>query len=326
MDDSQLPTTAFARVYGSWLLGTCISLVFYGLSLHQVRRYFYLYPTDALSIKTLVLLLMVLETLLSALLAHSCYNTLVTHYGKPSVLLYPVWSLKVSPIVVAMITCVAQAFFVRRVLLLGLKSRIAAGIAIIMLILHLGFAMATIIISSRYRGLNTIPPSQVWVFSALASTATAADALLSGAIIVGLWRSRVSRRGYGWSELFVLYVVNTGLLTGIVNAVPSILAGVSGDNLIWAAFNCIASRLYANTLFSVLNDRKSLASHDIWVFGPDPNVYGLIARANRLATQERWGAPQLPDSTPARINIAITSETEADGTVMSDSMRKVALD
>ena len=42
-----------------------------------------------------------------------------------------------------------------------------------------------------------------------------------------------------------------------------------------------------------LNDRKSLASHDIWVFGPDPNVYGLIARANRLATQERWGAPQV---------------------------------
>ncbi|KAI0654630.1 hypothetical protein C8Q70DRAFT_509475 [Cubamyces menziesii] len=320
--------------YGALLLGTCISLILYGVSLHQLYRYFRLYSTDTPSIRTLVIVLMILETLLSAFLAHTCYHTLVTNYFKPLTLLESVWSLKVAPMIVALITCEAQVFFVRRASLLGHYSRIASVFAIIALCFHFGLAIAAVALTFRYQILADLPSSADWLYPASVFSATVADLLLASVIFSGLQRSHancgcvqerdpicmVRRRGAQgkcdrdeWTETVVLYIVNTGLLTGIFNAIPFILAVRFPRTLVWAAFNCVSARLYANTLLSVLNSRKFMVSREIKVFGPDPASRGIFARADRFAAVEQWGAPQLPDNTPAIINITVSAETEGDG-------------
>ncbi|KAI0326034.1 hypothetical protein GY45DRAFT_1374268 [Cubamyces sp. BRFM 1775] len=316
--------------YGALLLGACISLILYGVSLHQLYRYFRMYSTDTPIIRALVIVLMILETLFSVLLAHTCYHTLVTDYFQPAALLSSSWSLKVAPLIAALITCEAQVFFVRRASLrmsahhitylrflsaqppVGYKSRIASGIAVIALCLHLGLAIAAGVLTFRYQILAEFPSSADWLYATSVFAATVADLLLASVITAGLQRSHANC-GDGWIEPFVLYVVNTGLLTGIFNAIPSILAARFPRTLVWAAFNCISARLYSNTLLSVLNSRKFMVSREIKVFGPDPASHGIFARADRLASVEQWGAPQLPDSTPARINITVSSETEGDG-------------
>ncbi|KAI0654631.1 hypothetical protein C8Q70DRAFT_1058225 [Cubamyces menziesii] len=310
------------NTYGAYLLGTCASLILYGISLHQLYRYFRLYPTDSLSIRVSVVSLMVLETLQASLLVHSCYHTLVSNYFHPLALLDAVWSLKIEPVVVAFLTVVAQAFFARRVSLLGTRSRIVTGIAIFALLLHLSLAIAVAVIFFRIVNLHHLQHSSEWLFSASISSATLADILLAGAIIRGLRRTRVTL-DESRLDVFTLYVVNTGLLTGVFNAIPAILAAYYPRTFLWAAFNFISARLYANTLLSVLNSRKFLVGREIKIFGSDPSSHGIIARAGHLATVERWGAPQVPDPLPAIINISVTAEEEADVHSTMDSIHKV---
>ncbi|KAI0326035.1 hypothetical protein GY45DRAFT_1437943 [Cubamyces sp. BRFM 1775] len=310
------------NTYGAYLLGTCASLILYGVSLHQLYRYFRLYPTDTLSIRTLVVSLMALETLQASLLIHSCYSSLVSNYFNPSALMNAVWSLKIEPVVVALITLVAQAFFARRASLLGTRSLIVTGIAILALMLHLSLAIAAAAIFFRIVDLHRLKHSSEWLFSASVSSATVADILLAGTIIRGLRRTRATLDDSSLDG-FTLYVVNTGLLTGIFNAIPAILAACYPRSFLWAAFNFIPARLYANTLLSVLNSRKFLVGREIKIFGPDPSSRGIIARAGRLATVERWGAPPVPDQIPAIINISVTAEQEDDMPSTTDSIHKL---
>ncbi|KAH9902454.1 hypothetical protein C8Q73DRAFT_785130 [Cubamyces lactineus] len=310
------------NTYGAYLLGTCASLILYGVSLHQLYRYFRLYPTDSLSIRVSVVSLMCLETLQAALLVHSCYTTLVSNYFNPMALLYAVWSLKIEPVVVALLTVVAQAFFARRASLLGTRSRIVTCIALLSLMLHLSLAIAAAAIFFRIVNLHRLQHSSEWLFSASVSSATVADILLAGAIIRGLRRTRATLNDSPL-DAFTLYVVNTGLLTGVFNAIPAILAACYPRTFVWAAFNFISARLYANTLLSVLNSRKFLAGREIKIFGSDPSSQGIIARAGHLATVERWGAPQVPDRVPAVINISVTAEEDVDVPSITNSIHKV---
>ncbi|KAJ8486834.1 hypothetical protein ONZ51_g4579 [Trametes cubensis] len=303
--------------YGALLLGTCISLILYGVSLHQLYRYFRLYSTDTPSIRTLVIVLMILETLLSAFLAHTCYHTLVTNYFKPLTLLESVWSLKVAPMIVALITCEAQVrplfpysvCFCREYLKVVQSNFYSDMLRFINAQLGLysnhgsGLAIAAVALTFRYQILADLPSSADWLYPASVFSATVADLLLASVIFAGLQRSHAN--------------------CGIFNAIPFILAVRFPRTLVWAAFNCVSARLYANTLLSVLNSRKFMVSREIKVFGPDPTSHGIFARTDRFAAVEQWGAPQLPDNTPAIIHITVSAETEGDGA--RDVMQKATI-
>ncbi|KAI0363657.1 hypothetical protein BV20DRAFT_96836 [Pilatotrama ljubarskyi] len=308
--------------YGAYLLGTFMSLILYGVSIHQCYRYRRLYPTDTLYIRSLVGILMLLETLQMTLLMFTCYYYLVSNYFNVAVFNNGVWSLKIAPGLIGLITLTAQIFFARRAWLLGSKYRVAVSIAIFCLLLHVGFAIGMAVISFQLHTLDRIGPSNRWLFGAALFPASLADVLLAGVIILALRRSHQSYKHVDtWFDAFVLYVVNTGLLTGIFNIIPSILVAINPKNFIWASFSFVAARLYANTLLSVLNSRKLLVSRGLEVFGADPLRRNIIARANHLAAVEQWNTPQIPDSTPAVISIKVTAETEAD-LPRSDSVHK----
>ncbi|EIW52143.1 uncharacterized protein TRAVEDRAFT_53571 [Trametes versicolor FP-101664 SS1] len=48
---------------GAVLLGIILGSMLYGLTVHQTYRYFKLYPKDALYLKSLILVILVFETL-----------------------------------------------------------------------------------------------------------------------------------------------------------------------------------------------------------------------------------------------------------------------
>ncbi|KAI0353769.1 hypothetical protein OH77DRAFT_1522309 [Trametes cingulata] len=295
--------------YGAYLLGTFMSLILFGISIHQCYRYCRLYPTDTLYIRSLVGGLMILETLQMTLLMFTCYYYLVSNYFNVAVFNNGVWSLKIIPGFIGLITLTAQTFFARRAWLLGSKYRVVVSIAIFCLFLHVGFAIGVVIVSFQIHSLDKIGPSNRWLFGVALFPASLADVLLAGVIIIALRRSHQSYKQVDtWFDAFILYVVNTGLLTGIFNLIPSILAANNSKNFIWASFSFIAARLYANTLLSV----KLLVSRGMEVFGTDPLRRNIIARANHLAAVEQWNTPQIPDSTPAVISIKVTAETEGD--------------
>ncbi|KAI0636117.1 hypothetical protein C8Q77DRAFT_1155823 [Trametes polyzona] len=319
------------KTYGAYLIGTCISLALYGISLHQFYRYIRLHPTDTAFIRALVFIVMLLETAQVPMLMHTCYWALVTHFFDPLVLSNDIWSVQISPTISGLITLTAQAFFARRVSILGARYKVIAALAGVCLVTFLGMTIAVTVLSGKLHSLGNFGPSTEWLFSAGLWFATVADLLLSGSIIVALRRSRstyVTRSQERKLDLFMIYVVNTGFLTGVFNAIPSILATTNPKTFTWAAASYVATRLYANTLFAVLNSRKLMVSRGIEIFGPAVFERNIIARANHLAAVEQWGAPQLPDNGPAVINIKVTAEREADavGTISGNDFRVDKLD
>ncbi|KAL1949704.1 hypothetical protein VTO73DRAFT_8585 [Trametes versicolor] len=227
------PTSAFVTLdstWGAYLLGTCVSLVLYGVSLHQFYRYIRMYPTDTSFIRFIVLAVMLLETAHAAMLMHTIYYHLVINFDNPIAFSRPPWSLKLSSAFSGLVTCTAQLFFARRVSLLGgFKFKIVVGLAAVCLAAHLGESPLTIpahpiadaenplrlhyryaltlmfsdnrrltlrlrealtVVINQVGSLDDFTRDNVWLFAATLFPASLADILLAGGIIVGLLRSR----------------------------------------------------------------------------------------------------------------------------------------
>ncbi|KAI0353175.1 hypothetical protein OH77DRAFT_1427562 [Trametes cingulata] len=331
LDSRALPSSSvfsggLDNTYGAYLLGTFVGLIFYGTSLHQFYRYLRLYRSDTPYIKILVIAVMTLESTQIILLMHSCYFYLVSNFFNPAALIPGVWSINITPIFTGFITTTAQAFFARRASLLGYRYKIVVVVAVFCLLAHLGFSIAATVVLYQVKSIVNLSRKNEWLFGTGIGFATLADLLLSGSIIAGLRQSRrasTSRRASSLPEVLKLYLVNTGLLTGVFNAVPSFIAVARPKTLIWAAFNLVAARLYANTLLSVLNSRKFSITQGMEIFGADALGTNIIARANHLAAVERWNAPQIPDGAPTKISINVTAEIEEDMHRPVDSIQKV---
>ncbi|KAI0759600.1 hypothetical protein BD413DRAFT_617691 [Trametes elegans] len=285
----------------------------YGIALHQCYRYYRLYPTDTRYIRFLVTAVMLLETAQIPMIIHTCYYSLVSNYGNPNALSKSPWSLKILPVFSGLIVFLAQIFFARRVALLGFAYKILVGVALVFFSLHMGLTIALTVVTIEVHSPQNFGPSNEWIFIVATFAATIADWLLAAGIISGLYRSReLHTSNDSYCDLFVLYVINTGLLTGTFNFIPAVLSAVKPKALIWVALNLIATRLYANTLFSVLNSRKRLSGQGVELFGGETHRLNVFARANHLAAVEQWNAPQIPDKAPTKISINVTAETEAD--------------
>ncbi|KAI0352125.1 hypothetical protein OH77DRAFT_1592355 [Trametes cingulata] len=309
---------------GAYMLGTFIGLILYGVCLMQLYRYVRLYPTDTLYIRTLVILVMILETLDVVLPMHTLYYYLVTNYASAEAIQKLVWSLDLGMLIGSVISLASQIFFVRRVSLIGFRYQIVAGIAVFCLLAAIGFSIAVSIRLFQSTSIAQFFSSdRNWMIGTPFVFGAVADHLLSGAILVALRRSDRERTRTGtWVESSILYIVDAGTLTSLIHTSCAVLALVSPDNLIWCGVGVIFIRTYAITLLSVLNSRKFTHARGVYIFDSPSLGRNAIARATRMAAAERWAAPQLPDETPPVIKVNVEAEIEGEETHDMTDMQK----
>nr|VWO99486.1 UDP-xylose synthase [Ganoderma boninense] len=312
------------QTLGADLLGTLFGLILYGLSVHQLYRYFRLFPTDAIFIRILVALVMTFETVHAVLTMHFCYDFLVTNYLNPEALVNGVWSLdvrKVNPCLAILHT--NYAFHVA----LGNSNRSERNCALIAALLcpssvfewpafpsiryFRGFSIV-ITIKTFSHDLNDLGHEK-WLISATLGAPLAADLVFSVTLLTVLRASRQCQKKACESKLdwFVIYIVNTGLLHCTVNVVALAvnLASMNGESTYYLLFNIIAARLYANSLLSALNSREARPGNISF----DGSIgLNFIERATRRAAAETWNVPQVPEGPPSMINIKMTTELETD--------------
>ncbi|KAH9933600.1 uncharacterized protein BXZ73DRAFT_100982 [Epithele typhae] len=290
--------------FGAILVGTFLGLILYGTALHQSYRYWRMNPTESCAIRLIVITLIVLETIHAIMTMHTCYYYLVTHYAQPQILDQIVWSLDLLFFIASLIAFTSQLFFAKRVSLIGTPYLLVTAV--------------------------------VWLVEVTLASATGADVVLTSALLSVLYRDPTSRCE-SWYKKVVVYFINTGLLILLFDLVGLILAATlpSGSLGVWMAVNIITSRLYTNTLLSVLNTRQIFMNRTVDVFhtstiGLSQNVF---ARADRMAAVERWNVPQTAPLTvaaapfsaafprsaqvpvqpgPTAIDIKVTKDIEAD--------------
>ncbi|KAI0667913.1 hypothetical protein C8Q78DRAFT_1081789 [Trametes maxima] len=220
----QMP--ALDYTFGAVLVGTALGLVLYGVTLHQSYRYSRMYPEDSRWLKALVIWVVLLETITSAWSMHACYFYLVKNYFNPVALRRGSWSIDVSH----HISLLAHP--------LDLDELLAISISI-----------------GRYHGLDP-----KWLVSTGSRMATAADLLLTAILIYTLHQSRTGiKRTDSMIDVMIVYSVNTGLLTGILNVLTLIFTFSRPNELIYIGIGVVGTKSYANSLLAALNSRRYLA-------------------------------------------------------------------
>ncbi|KAI0788112.1 hypothetical protein C8Q74DRAFT_1437121 [Fomes fomentarius] len=351
------PPSYLHNTLGAHLLGTFLSamqvssFILYGVVLLQAYRYFRLYPTDSLLIRTLVSIVLAIATFHTIITIHSSYNLLVSNHAAPVIL--TIWSFSYTPaIVVAATMLISQLFFVRRVFLsmrpvsvpcmdlysifvtVGRLHRFIAVVAMLLYVSEIGIGIAALVKALAFKSLQAFNDLVAVTFV----TAVVGDLLLTTALIKVLYSSR--NRPYTCSpdttmvDTVTAYTINTGLLHGCVNIyqdrscnsflwirdysllnITSVCLAMALPLTFWAgAVSHVTTKaVYAITLLTVLNTRSPSLSQGIHVFdGGQQYGKNIFERADSIFAKELWNVPQLPDSTPEIISINVWTEMETE--------------
>ncbi|KAI0363880.1 hypothetical protein BV20DRAFT_80940 [Pilatotrama ljubarskyi] len=263
---------------GAFLLGTFITLICYGVTVHQVYRYVRLYQADFIFYRWTVYCIAILATFHVITIMHCCYYYLVTSYFNPEALLRGV-SLQIQSVLDGIIVCISQLFYVHRVYLIGPKYRVVVVAAIFFSLVGVWFGAAASVAAIRVQEFSRWSRF-TWVDSAGIGAEMVADVLTTVVLIVTLRSSRTGFEGTNHIlDRLIIYAVNTGLLIGIVDSVTLILAVAMSKNTIYTGFATLASNIYANSVLAVLNARHSLAA-----IGPDNLRLGTGTQDDTIAS------------------------------------------
>ncbi|KAI0706778.1 hypothetical protein C8T65DRAFT_226506 [Cerioporus squamosus] len=241
---------ALDNTYGAVLMGSNLSLILYGLNLHQAYQYLRNFPNDSYFVKTIAWLVLGLETMNSAFCMHITYAHLVTNYMNPLQLTFAGWSLDSMPIAAGLSIMASQCFFIRRVYKLGGAQRLVAFFGIIMLVIEFGFCLAATIEAFLQPSFQAYQ-SVTWLISAAFGVIVLTDAVLTISLIIALRQSRTGFKSTdSLVDILVLYAITTGLITTIVNLVAFFFALILPENLIYVGINIVAGKLYVTSLFA----------------------------------------------------------------------------
>ncbi|OSC99545.1 hypothetical protein PYCCODRAFT_1427051 [Trametes coccinea BRFM310] len=267
------------HTYGALLLGTFLGLLLYGFALHQMYRYYRLYPDDKRGLKVLVVAITLFQTVHITLCMVAVYHHLVTNYDRPKSLPAAHWSTRLltpfsyRPQGITIVLC--QSFFAYRVFIAitvgpQLIYRVFVTIASLFMASSLGLAIAAAVKGFRtstegFRHGNGI-------VSAIFGSGVAVDVLLTGTLVVVLLSSRT---GFQQAYDQVWRVVYPCMLSSSLEAPASIIALLvfilvrsvvwealaMPSNLIYVSISVVGTKLcqvYANSVLAALNSRKSI--------------------------------------------------------------------
>ncbi|KAI9062519.1 hypothetical protein FKP32DRAFT_1593162 [Trametes sanguinea] len=246
---------------GAFFIGTMVGLVLYGMSLQQTIQYFRLYPKDGWWLKAWVIAIAILETLHSVCAVHPMYYYLIKNYSNPAGLVKNIWSLNISSPLQTGAMILSQSFYARRIYILNHKyGLIVCVVTSFLMAAELGFSLTAAI--KPFQDTYTFDfYKDAWAITGLNACAIPVDTILTGTLIFILLRNRTGfERTDSVIATVVLYVVNTGLLTGLVTTATLILSRVFPTRYYEVGMTIAATKVYSNTFLAMLNSRQFLSN------------------------------------------------------------------
>jgi len=203
------------------------------------------------------------DTTHQALICHTAYTYLVSHFGQPEFLGTMVNTLIIEVFFNGMVALLVQSFFARRVWILSKHSYVLTGAV-------MSFVIAEFVAVFYYaaRGASFTTLGDLSTLKALSITvnalAAAGDLLIA---VILCWILQTSRTGFSKSDTVITKLIaisiNTGLVTSICAILSLLTIVVFPVAFIYITFYFTLGRLYSNSLLATLNARKALrdASH-----------------------------------------------------------------
>ncbi|TBU44277.1 hypothetical protein BD309DRAFT_862614 [Dichomitus squalens] len=290
------PLPALDNIFGAIFVGYSLGLAVYGSNLQQSYRYFRLHSADRWSLKAVVVLLLVLDTVHMGTIAQILYHYLISSFFDPFALLTRNWCTLTMPLFFDATVVVAQGFYVRRIYTMNRGYRpILLLIVVLMLVESSMYAQPPK--ASRF-GLAPLysPDLQLSLWQRLnlvgIAIAVLTDLLLASTLVYILRRARTEfNNTNSLLDTLIVYTVNTCVLTGGFLVLSLIFLAAFPETDIFLGFLIPGARTYTASVLAVLNSRKSLSERIMKT--NDAGTFGLVSfRTPKLS----GGAIISPDS------------------------------
>ncbi|KAI1784887.1 hypothetical protein LXA43DRAFT_173504 [Ganoderma leucocontextum] len=254
-----LNMSSLDATFGALLISTFVSLVLFGVAVHQTYVYFRSYPKDVCLLKVLVVAILVSEFIHSFLMTHICYYALVSNYDNPAALAGSVWSLQALPLVTGVVIVLVQGFYARRIYLFNKQYYLIIAVVGTLMMGTMGLIIASCVESIRGTKSNS------WSFSTNLFAATLAlvvltDVTMTGTLVVILGRARTHiRRTNETIHSLIVYAIVATSLVSLITIPGLVLCLVRPQQLLYVAVTVVAIKLYSNSVLVFLNSRKYLS-------------------------------------------------------------------
>ncbi|KAI6100207.1 hypothetical protein F5141DRAFT_324538 [Pisolithus sp. B1] len=183
--------------------------------------YYMYFSEDAATLKFLVAVIWVLDTLHVSFMCHALYYYLITNYGVIASLEYMVWSFRVSALVNLLVILVVQSFFSHKIHYFcrpQVRWLLTTPI-ILFMFAHFGFGMGVAVLTFVDNKMSML--TRTWYYGVTPSAATGAlaDILIAVSLCVHLYGSgslSAAPRTKRLVSTLIVYVVNRCLMTSLV--------------------------------------------------------------------------------------------------------------
>ncbi|KAJ2933507.1 hypothetical protein H1R20_g3601, partial [Candolleomyces eurysporus] len=291
---------------GAMQIGAMMAMFLFGILTMQFDTYFQLFTDDHLGPKIMVVIVWVLECAHTICSAAEAYRGTITYYGNiAGYQRFPLMGL--ATVLGALITVIAQCFFALRVWkahtnpfrYIGAACGVASFVR----------AIAGIFLGTRFMVAKTLVEYRVrygWLIRTLLGSGVAIDVVIAVSMLYFLLTKRKS--GFTSTTRLVdrllAYTVRTGLLTSVTAIIVLVTFVTIPDAYIWGGFYVFLAKLYSNSLFSALNERRRLRI--IVSEGSSPEMDSRAVR--KLTTGGRAGAYSTPAITIEMKTTSVTAE------------------
>ncbi|KAI8969861.1 hypothetical protein BD414DRAFT_540883 [Trametes punicea] len=253
---------AAEAVLGGLMIALFFAFILYGITALQTFIYFQKYPTDTLALKAIVITVWVLESIHTAFCMHFAYAYLVAGFGDFNNLLKINWSIGITVLASAGIALCVQGYYTWRVWIISENSVICTLLVGFFSLLRVAFGIASAVLSYEYPDWLTLrhtKKSLITISGGLGSAALV-DILVPIILSFYLRRGRQTwyRQTYSLANQILLYVVNTGAITGTTSLLCVILFAIEKRSLVFLGLVMIQGKLYANSLLGSLNARSHI--------------------------------------------------------------------
>ncbi|KAI0791719.1 hypothetical protein C8Q75DRAFT_805326 [Abortiporus biennis] len=248
------------HVLGGTLIEVFFMMVLYGLILLQAYVYLiYNAAKDSIFMRVFSTTLLIVETVHSVLAICIVYNYLITVAGNLAGIAKVSWTVGACFICGMVIVAMVQLVYIRRLWLLTSQLVIPFLLGATLCLRAAAYLASIILLyrSSNWTLYREEKNAKIAVNLSLALTVFG-DIMICITQVHNLYHSRIGgKRTESIFSMIITYSIRSGILSVMVSAGAIIAFTLSSDTLTWTGLMLISSKLYANSMFSSLNARRS---------------------------------------------------------------------
>jgi len=298
--ESSLTTTITAQLVseaiGPLFIGFIVSAALYGVLCAQACLYFKRHSQDSTRLKSIITILLILETLDIILVTHGIFVCAISEHGTFLCFHHPPRTIVVQILPTALIVAIVQYVWVMRIRTLSHSKRKNQLVVSMLFLIFTGMGM-----SITLMGLASKSPKwgviqgELWPVVASFALRAFNDLSLTGFLCYYLQHSKT---GILKTDSMIQKMIGYGLRAGLFNSMGSIATMASliviPRRLVYMGIYLSFARVYTNSLLAMLNWRRSGQTSEL----AHPEV---LEGDVELSTVQYWGLPMSSRARPLTI-------------------------